>query len=315
MLLSYETKLSLESTEYLQQASYRSYKYFLNSDQIVECSDDKLRPCIPGSISFYPRYRVSSKYKINVCSIDKNLSTLMTAVICLLKNETFFMEKKMKLSKEEYHVRSCGRSIEETNLTKVSIKFNDNRSDLFEENGRWLNLVIIREPIERFVSGFVDKCVINQTWQKYPNRCGGCKMNLKCFVEYMYKRMIKRALLDEKINNFDDQHFNPQTWRCEDKFEKFTRLKYSADPALGKTFFDQLYVLLHLQNVSSSTIDYIKREINEGRTDHATYFSNKRLFYTRTLTTNPYLMDLISRMYYSDFKILNYTFPKYGRFV
>uniref|UniRef100_A0A0K0FXW8 Carbohydrate sulfotransferase n=1 Tax=Strongyloides venezuelensis TaxID=75913 RepID=A0A0K0FXW8_STRVS len=132
---------------------------------------------------------------------------MMTAIICFLKNETKYTLSKRHFKDEIFSQRFCGTSNEGVSFNELEKKFTQNGFD--EE---WSNLAIIRDPIERFVSGFVDKCVLNREWMKKSSICGGCKMDIKCFIEVLYDRMYKRSINGEKLNNFDDQHFFPQNW-------------------------------------------------------------------------------------------------------
>ncbi|EPB78499.1 hypothetical protein ANCCEY_02459 [Ancylostoma ceylanicum] len=89
----------------------------------------------------------------------------------------------------------------------------------------WSMMAIVRDPVDRFVSGFADKCLRHdfreQVWKKFPLRCNGCKtichmtskmQNLTCFMEREYKRMMQRAAEFRRLGNFDDDHFFPQSW-------------------------------------------------------------------------------------------------------
>ncbi|KAK6036850.1 hypothetical protein COOONC_25645 [Cooperia oncophora] len=76
----------------------------------------------------------------------------------------------------------------------------------------WHKIAVVRDPLEKFVSGFADKCLREKTWKKFPNRCNRCKSNLKCFMERQYARLLRRAKGVHSPTNFDDDHFSPQNW-------------------------------------------------------------------------------------------------------
>uniref|UniRef100_A0A0K0DTC4 Carbohydrate sulfotransferase n=1 Tax=Strongyloides stercoralis TaxID=6248 RepID=A0A0K0DTC4_STRER len=264
------------------------------------------KPCIPPFSPFYPRFRVTTKYKINYCAIDKNFSTIMTAIICFLKNETKYILSKKHFKNEIFKNRFCSSTNEGTSFKELERKFTKNGL-----NDEWSNLAIIRNPIERFISGFVDKCILNREWMRKPTICNGCKMNMKCFIQKLYDRMYRRSFNKEKLNNFDDQHFFPQNWRCEfhKKFNEYFFIKYSSSENGKHEFLKNFTKYLKSRNVPKESIDFIKNEINIGRTFHSTWNTTDQIYFTSLLLNDNYLLDLFSRMYYYDFILFNFSLP------
>uniref|UniRef100_A0A914P6L7 Sulfotransferase family protein n=1 Tax=Panagrolaimus davidi TaxID=227884 RepID=A0A914P6L7_9BILA len=119
-------------------------------------------------------------------------------------------------------LRFCGQQNEATRIENLEKKF---KTELAE----WTHIVAVREPIERFISGFTDKCLIEKRWEKRPSNCNRCKTNVTCFIEKEYIRMSK-FVKGEEINSFDDQHFFPQNWRCQfySYYRFYKILKYSV---------------------------------------------------------------------------------------
>ncbi|CEF68620.1 Sulfotransferase family-containing protein [Strongyloides ratti] len=262
--------------------------------------------CIKPFSPFYPRFRVSTKYKINYCAIDKNFSTMMTAIICFLNNETKYILSGKHFKDEIFGRRSCGLTNEGTSIEELEKKFNKN-----DINGEWSYLAIIRNPIERFISGFVDKCVLNREWMKKPGICGGCKMDMKCFIEKIYDRMYRRSYNGERLNNFDDQHFFPQNWRCEfyKNFKKFYFIKYSSLESRKSNFIENLINYFKSKHIPKESINFIINEINIGRTFHSTWNSTDKIYFTNLLLNDNYLIDIFTKMYYYDFILFNFSLP------
>lgn len=80
-----------------------------------------------------------------------------------------------------------------------------------EASYRWLHLAVSRNPIDRFISGFADKCLIEKIYRKRRGTCNNCQGNVTCFIEREYQRM-KDYANGKEINSFDDRHFYPQSW-------------------------------------------------------------------------------------------------------
>ena len=70
---------------------------------------------------------------------------------------------------------------------------------------------VVRDPIERFISGFTDKCILEAPKFKGP-QCYGCEGNVTCFVEKQYARMMNYVSGQSRAVGYEDIHFNPQSW-------------------------------------------------------------------------------------------------------
>lgn len=85
-------------------------------------------------------------------------------------------------------------------------------------------MTAVREPIDRFLSGYVDKCirkvmnvvVIIAKRSRSPTRinfCNNCWANMTCFILAEYDRLMKQASNGSRLpNTFEDRHFGPQNW-------------------------------------------------------------------------------------------------------
>uniref|UniRef100_A0A0N5CCT9 Ovule protein n=1 Tax=Strongyloides papillosus TaxID=174720 RepID=A0A0N5CCT9_STREA len=74
--------------------------------------------------------------------------------------------------------------------------------------------MIVREPISRFISGFIQICVLNIGLQQNHSNCFNCRKNMKCFIERLYNHTqnLNRKLTNTNI--FIMYHFYPQSWYC-----------------------------------------------------------------------------------------------------
>uniref|UniRef100_A0A914X8F1 Carbohydrate sulfotransferase n=1 Tax=Plectus sambesii TaxID=2011161 RepID=A0A914X8F1_9BILA len=228
------------------------------------------------------------------------------AIICYLYDEKAFEKANKTLAGEaDWPRRGC--------------KFN-NRAVVDTEllhNPEWLHFVVIREPIERFLSGWMDKCynlpAKNKGIQKIPTWCYGCKNNLSCFVQRNYESNLQfpqRYKDKYKIINLED-HFWPQNWFCNftKYFDQYTILKYSHDVDQGHEMFERLQQLLSQQNVEPSFIDKIIRQATE-RPKHATLGQKPTEHYRNLLLSDKNMMRTLVKTYYHDFVMFSFPFPE-----
>lgn len=112
-----------------------------------------------------------------------------------------------------------------------------------------------------------------------------------------------------KINSFDDRHFFPQNWRCHfyEHYRRFIFLKYSSKDA--DKFLEQLYDILRMQNVSDTSIKFIDDQIHSGTTQHSTIKLKERVDLEKEVYSSPYILLLLTRMYYYDFILFGFPLP------
>ncbi|EPB78500.1 hypothetical protein ANCCEY_02460 [Ancylostoma ceylanicum] len=96
--------------------------------------------------------RIADKYKLLACTIAKNFSTVLTAILCYLFDERGFLEDGRNLTSDNYHFRFCANRNEYDSLATIY------EEQSFDPNV-WGMVAVVRDPFERFVSGFADKCL------------------------------------------------------------------------------------------------------------------------------------------------------------
>lgn len=185
---------------------------------------------------------------------------------------------------------------------------------------------IVRHPVDRLLSGFMDKCIrwvcnvvflgINNKGPRMPyvkGFCNGCGVNLACFVLREYERMMNESLQQGFKKSFEDSHFFPQSWRCnfQQLLFEYSILYYPEDesPDSHRAFVDRISDLLLQRNVSVEEVEYIRDQMASNRSQHTTSTSRTRRFLKERLYSSPYLMELVVRMFYWDFVLFNFTLP------
>ncbi|KAK6752077.1 hypothetical protein RB195_003477 [Necator americanus] len=232
------------------------------------------------------------------------MSTVMSAIFCFLIREKEFIDAGRSILREYSDIRLCeGRNeFQSINAMQRELHLSDQDMD------RWRFTVVTREPVDRFLSGFIDRCI------RVSDSCFGCGTNMTCFLEEEYKRALEYAF-DDKFSllkpslTLEDLHIFPLNWRCnmEEFYGKYEFIRYSNDP--GGTLLADLKPLLQRQNVTESSINYIAESLQSGRTAHSTVASAARTYFEKRIRSSPYLMELIVRLFYNDYKLFKYDLP------
>ncbi|CAJ0588821.1 unnamed protein product [Cylicocyclus nassatus] len=267
------------------------------------CLGENSSKCVPPFQSgvYHRVYKVADAYRLLGCTIEKNFSTALVAIICYLYNETAFIINNRVISEEYYQNRFCKYLNEYSSLSEIESKFNSSLED-------WTMIAVLRDPLERFVSGFTDKCLREMVWRYYPKRCLGCYTNLTCFMEKLYDKMMKMTNTNF-TGDFIAHHFFPQSWRCQFHmhYHSYQILKFSTfNPA---EFISDLTTTLLLLDIPGSSIGYIDRSISSTRTVHTTRGTAEQENTKRKILSDSYLMDLFIRMFYYDFVLFGFPFP------
>ncbi|KAI6237814.1 hypothetical protein M3Y95_00304400 [Aphelenchoides besseyi] len=284
----------------------------LNLDPLPQSTitDDEIANICTGADSekcVQPFKRIESDFqyfwgmksaKTILCTIPKNLSTFLTAVMCLLNDELSFFYEGKKLFGDFYGL-SCSKQRLQSMEEAISVYNSTVEND-------WTYLSVVRDPVDRFLSGFLFSCVKGVDFETNCTRyCFGCGANLTCFMERQYMEFMKLSRGEKTRVDFLEHHQYPQSWRCDldSKMHNYKLLRYEQD---SRKMMKQVIAFLESRNVSSRALDFIQRSGEEERTHHATVNSKVRPFFEKRLRDSPYLMEMLVRMYYYDFKLFNF---------
>ncbi|GMR61648.1 hypothetical protein PMAYCL1PPCAC_31843 [Pristionchus mayeri] len=305
-----------------EQERLQSVKNLGRMDLIMKANSDPLPPrafygtaeemcsgkngsdvCVPKFKQLETRIRVADQYKLMTCIIQKSMSTVMTAIMCYLYNERNFTEAGREFARECTAVRFCQNKNEFSQVAGVRKEHNISTK---EETKKWKFTMITRDPVDRFLSGYVDKCIRIPRSSGY---CNGCHRNMTCFILSEYDRIKTQLARGRLFRTFEDRHFFPQNWRCDlhKEYDNYRFLRYSSDPS--GTLLEDLSPILEEQGVPQSSIQFIRDQLNAGRTVHSTVQSEARTFYENRLRSSPFLLEYIVRIFYYDYVLFNYPFP------
>ncbi|KAK6750855.1 hypothetical protein RB195_002679 [Necator americanus] len=151
----------------------------------------------PFKIHFPSYFMTRSPNRISYCPIPKNMSTVITAIICWLFSEEF---RNGNITLTGDHKRSCYYKNGLHAFEQVK---------KFERGEKWINFAMIREPQERFLSGFMFMCLPNNT---VNSTCGGCVNDIKCALRTTLEQARRFAAGDLSARTYLLWHLGPQNW-------------------------------------------------------------------------------------------------------
>ncbi|KAF1765150.1 hypothetical protein GCK72_005102 [Caenorhabditis remanei] len=260
------------------------------------------KPFVPPFINFDREYAIAPKYNLSICRIKKSMSTLMSGVACVLYDTGKFMRNNRSIL-EVWSQRFCADKNEYRRLNEVKWRMGD-------AHHTFTKIVVIRDPISRFISFFSNKCIFEA--QKYPSRkqCYNCQGNVTCFLEKQYMRFMQHSSdgFSRLRPSYEDKHAAPLSWNCE--FSKYLQeykiVKLAVDPKDRKNGLDNLMNVLKESNVPNSTLEYIEKSALEGETQHATYDSDAHDVVKKQIESDKTIREWLKRIYYLDFVIFDF---------
>ncbi|KAK5971551.1 hypothetical protein GCK32_015556, partial [Trichostrongylus colubriformis] len=207
-------------------------------------------------------------------------------------------------------------------------------------------LVFIRDPIDRFLSGFVNKCILkglNETVEY----CFDCHSDLNCFVEAFREELWTIYERSGRQRSPIGYHLAPLTWNCnfKDHLHDYIFLRHANGTSGVQFMAMELYRILERAGVPKSQLEDIKNavlgrpddlleklklhhlalskidafypnsrvemicEIPVGKSPHSTSSSIDRAEAERQLYGNKTLLKTVIELYYYDFLIFGYSIP------
>uniref|UniRef100_A0AC35TI38 Carbohydrate sulfotransferase n=1 Tax=Rhabditophanes sp. KR3021 TaxID=114890 RepID=A0AC35TI38_9BILA len=286
-----------------------------------------LKPYQKLNEEFVRKVVIAPKYKMLNCIMPKCMSTVTSKIFSYLyDNESYkSFEWQQNGISSSHHLNDFS-----------SIKnFLFNKKLGMNELKEWRLSVFIREPLDRIISAFIDKCYLERHYLElgllYPGKelCYGCKTNLTCFLEKQYERSHLYDLKKITFTGYEDQHVFPMNWFCSfgELQHNYTIYKTSSDKSGTLRYRDNILEILKSQNVSNSEIEYIDKNIIT-RTLHnrtakqltmdlkikkarSSIKNLSKLIGTlkNEVLSNIHLYKLFISMYYYDYILFDYNIP------
>ncbi|CAD5223643.1 unnamed protein product [Bursaphelenchus okinawaensis] len=247
------------------------------------------------------------RYKLGACLLPKCMSTIMTGVLCYLYDDKAFTNANRSIATEAFVDRFCGDTIDSRDMKQWTSRYNRQRD--------YTVLTFVRDPIDRFLSAFVDKCDIEQNhpeeWRHLD--CYGCERNVECFIRKLKDRLWNHLNGKHGLTMMDI-HVVPQTWHCSMKtymsyYKVFRYVSSKSDEY--QVFLSELKAIFEDRNIPQEQISYVMKELNVGHSHHSTSNSSVSSIYRNELMSKPELIKILVDLYYYDYVTFGLPFPKF----
>ncbi|WKY08760.1 hypothetical protein Q1695_007908 [Nippostrongylus brasiliensis] len=169
---------------------------------------------------------------------------------------------------------------------------------------KWVNFAMVREPEERFLSGFLFMCTPNNT---VSSKCEGCINDIECALKTTIDHARRFAAGELSATSFLLWHLGPQNWHCH--FQKDKRMQvFKYSPTEKKKTLKDITTILEDGGVNPSTINYVISSISNSSTKHETFRSSAREFFKKQLRTRK-MQRLLVKLLYWDYIMFDYPLP------
>uniref|UniRef100_A0A0N5BIM6 Sulfotransfer_1 domain-containing protein n=1 Tax=Strongyloides papillosus TaxID=174720 RepID=A0A0N5BIM6_STREA len=289
-----------------------------------------LPPFIDISEEFVRKIVTVPKYKLLNCVMPKCFSTTTTKVFSYLYDP-------VKYQTFEWNHNGISSTSHENDYSSVE-NFLQNTQTRQDELKNWRMSVFIREPLDRFISAFINKCYIEREYISpglmYPGKelCYGCQRNLTCFMLEQYKRSYMYGKRWTKFTSYEDQHTYPQNWFC--NFRKFKNhykiYKTYSDRKGIEDYNKNILEMLEKRNIDDKKIKYIednilmefsrkKRELKydivmkyiyNGVIGDIENYHQLPVILKNEILSTPLLYKTFISTYYQDYLQFSFIFPK-----
>uniref|UniRef100_A0A0N4Z6P8 Sulfotransfer_1 domain-containing protein n=1 Tax=Parastrongyloides trichosuri TaxID=131310 RepID=A0A0N4Z6P8_PARTI len=247
---------------------------------------------------------VAPKYKLNTCYYGKSFSSMTLGLFCyLFDNRTFLSKYKHSVNKGADRRLCHSRNKYKSMKTVIDTYSKGNDKDFFNN---WKNILVVRDPISRFISGYVQLCVLSIGLPANHSNCFKCGKNMHCFLGKLYNKIKTFTGIKTNHDHFLAYHFLPQKWRCEiGKYKQnYTILKYTKDK---KNFYESYLQELRESGVPDQKLVFIKKLFYTTKVLHKTDGKKETKYFTNHLIKNKILIKMFLKIFYEDF--IEFDFP------
>ncbi|CAI5450201.1 unnamed protein product [Caenorhabditis angaria] len=252
--------------------------------------------------NFRADYLSVPQYNLTACYYRKSMSQMITNTMCMLYDPEHFLSGNHSFNETWMDQRACN-----PHDKNGFANFPENLQNT-SQNTRF---VFIRDPFDRFISFYLDKCLNEE-------QCYNCEReDIRCVVREMYKSFLKiskgQKKLESSYNNstYMDIHSTPTTWNCD--FVRFRNVYYimviGSDLEERKEPISKLVDILRRKNVPENYISKIKLNLLKSETKHSTHSSKFRKLVEEKVRNDKIIREYLHKIYFYDYLV----FPEFDR--
>lgn len=239
-------------------------------------------------ISYAPSFFTAPDNKLIACEIRKSMSQLTLNMMCLLYNETQYLQDKNNFTNTwETSTRKC---TSETNFVTPS--------DSLKNDKDAVRFVFVRDPFRRFVSMYLNKCVVEK-------RCFDCETDMRCIAKKTYESFVEIQNNETKAAGIEyvEAHAAPTTWNCKfnEGVENWELLPMDSDLKDRISSAAKLADILRKQGVRDTLVEQIYKDILTTETAHSTHKWTKRLEAEKQVREDPIVREYLHKIYLYDY--------------
>ncbi|EYB90098.1 hypothetical protein Y032_0223g2654 [Ancylostoma ceylanicum] len=258
---------------------------------------------LPPFIRFREVYLISQRYNLATCQIEKIMSTFRYGMFCYLNRHARFEASGRNISTEHWMNTFCF-----DNRFKKEVY--EDVIHTFTKNP--VIFAVIRDPLERFVSSYVDKCIREGG---YPRGCYDCERDLLCFMQNLKKFLL--AYIDDPLIGIEHiyirRHFAPFSWYCNFgetlNTTHIVRLNLQQRGDVAR----HINEILMKAGVQYRQRNYIQEELLKRLPNHSTNGAEERSEVERSVLSDPIIFQHFIDIYYYDYVIFGYKLPQISR--
>ncbi|WKY08550.1 hypothetical protein Q1695_007793 [Nippostrongylus brasiliensis] len=258
-----------------------------------------ITPTIPPQNRYLDDFRkelqISYKYNMASCQIPFNMANILQSTICFLENPAIFLAQNKSISSPSSgDNRLCDNNRAEKQLNSTQL------TQMIADETQFF--AVIRDPIDRFISGYIDKCLSNIDTFPEGDQCFGCRDDLRCFIRILYRILIEfqsgKPVTITKLWSYIN-YFGPQTWFCdfEHRKKRYTLIHYHRGLRAAERIAAQLDKVLTSANVPVDQRAYIRRELSKHK---ATQESQVARSLKRRIVNDTFVLETLLWMYSGD---------------
>ncbi|CAI4231364.1 unnamed protein product [Auanema sp. JU1783] len=190
--------------------------------------------------------------QLTLCPISKAMSTVAMNIFCYLYDPINFMKHGQSISSTIWSGRLCRKINELKSYDELQQSIG---------NKFYRTIAVVRDPLSRFISGYLDKCV------RPKRKCFGCDSeDVFCVLTRLKMALINKPEIPSATNitfSVELLHMAPQTWYCEMRkvFESLIFVKYGQTGYEHERMIKELAIAFTIARVPSTQVNYIENEL------------------------------------------------------